>query len=89
MNTTRHSLTRVPILHYRPHTAIVTSIEFDHADIYRDLAHCQGPFSYADIIPEDGCLVARWDDDAVVDAVGHNKLRLALRQISVGQRLSA
>ncbi|MGC6509143.1 MAG: UDP-N-acetylmuramate--L-alanine ligase [Myxococcota bacterium] len=61
-------------LHYRPHTAIVTSIEFDHADIYRDLEHCQESFrKLADIIPEDGCMVARWDDDAVVNAVSHAK----------------
>ena len=28
-------------LHYHPETLVVTSIEFDHADIYRDLAHVQ------------------------------------------------
>lgn len=61
-------------LHYRPHTAIVTSIEFDHADIYRDLEHCQESFTkLASIIPAHGCLVARWDDEAVVQAVGHTK----------------
>src|SRR6185436_5421936 len=26
-------------LHYRARTALLTSIEFDHADIYRDMAH--------------------------------------------------
>ena len=26
-------------LHYRPRTAIFTSVELDHADIYRDEAH--------------------------------------------------
>jgi UDP-N-acetylmuramate: L-alanyl-gamma-D-glutamyl-meso-diaminopimelate ligase len=53
-------------LHYRPTTAVLTSIEFDHADIYRDLAHCQESFRrLVAILPEDGCLVARWDDDAV------------------------
>ena len=31
-------------LHYHPETLVVTSIEFDHADIYRDLAHVQGEF---------------------------------------------
>jgi UDP-N-acetylmuramate: L-alanyl-gamma-D-glutamyl-meso-diaminopimelate ligase len=31
-------------LHYGPDTAVITSIEFDHADIYRDLAHVQGEF---------------------------------------------
>ncbi len=55
-------------LHYRPSTAVLTSIEFDHADIYRDLAHCQEAFqSLVGILPEDGCLVARWDHDAVAE----------------------
>ena len=31
-------------LHYRPRTAILTSVEFDHADIYRDLAHYESAF---------------------------------------------
>ena len=31
-------------LHYRAHGAIVTAVEFDHADIYRDLAHVQSSF---------------------------------------------
>ena len=29
-------------LHYRPRTAILTSVEFDHADIYRDLRPLRG-----------------------------------------------
>lgn len=55
-------------LHYRPHTAIITSVEFDHADIYRDLAHVQESFKkLVGILPADGCLVARWDHDTVVE----------------------
>ncbi|MCK6503851.1 UDP-N-acetylmuramate:L-alanyl-gamma-D-glutamyl-meso-diaminopimelate ligase [Myxococcota bacterium] len=55
-------------LHYRPRTAILTSVEFDHADIYRDLAHCQEAFrKLVGILPAEGCLVARWDSDAVAE----------------------
>jgi UDP-N-acetylmuramate: L-alanyl-gamma-D-glutamyl-meso-diaminopimelate ligase len=55
-------------LHYRPTTAVLTSIEFDHADIYRDLEHCQESFrALVKILPEDGCLVARWDHDSVAE----------------------
>jgi len=55
-------------LHYRPTTAILTSIEFDHADIYNDLAHCQESFrKLMAIMPEDGCVVARMDHDAVAE----------------------
>jgi UDP-N-acetylmuramate: L-alanyl-gamma-D-glutamyl-meso-diaminopimelate ligase len=31
-------------LHYRPHGAILTAVEFDHADIYRDLDHVKSSF---------------------------------------------
>lgn len=45
-------------LHYRARTAIVTSVEFDHADIYRDMAHYESAFAkLIDTIPEDGNLV--------------------------------
>lgn len=55
-------------VHYRPQTAIITSIEFDHADIYRDVAHIQESFrKLVAIVPEGGCIVARWDQDTVVE----------------------
>jgi UDP-N-acetylmuramate: L-alanyl-gamma-D-glutamyl-meso-diaminopimelate ligase len=42
-------------LHYRARTAIVTSIEFDHADIYRDMDHYESSFAaFARTIPPDG-----------------------------------
>src|SRR5438105_1081304 len=44
-------------LHYRAKTAILTSIEFDHADIYRDMAHYESAFvKFADTLPADGTL---------------------------------
>ena len=55
-------------LHYRPQTAIITSVEFDHADIYRDLAHVQDSFRrLVKILPAEGCIVARWDHDNVAE----------------------
>ncbi len=58
-------------LHYRPRTAILTSIEFDHADIYRDLDHVKQSFSaLVAAMPPDGCLVARWDSDTVAEVAG-------------------
>lgn len=35
-------------LHYQPKGVVLTSVEFDHADIYRDLAHVQS--SFADLL---------------------------------------
>jgi UDP-N-acetylmuramate: L-alanyl-gamma-D-glutamyl-meso-diaminopimelate ligase len=44
-------------LHYRARTAILTSIEFDHADIYRDLAHYESAFErFCATLPAEGLL---------------------------------
>ena len=44
-------------LHYRARTAILTSIEFDHADIYRDMAHYESAFErFGETLPGDGVL---------------------------------
>ena len=45
-------------LHYRAQTAILTSIEFDHADIYRDMPHYESAYvRFAETLPPDGTLV--------------------------------
>ncbi len=55
-------------LHYKPKTVLLTSIEFDHADIYRDLDHLKESFrKLARLIPEDGLLIACADYPAVVE----------------------
>jgi UDP-N-acetylmuramate: L-alanyl-gamma-D-glutamyl-meso-diaminopimelate ligase len=42
-------------LHYRPRSVILTSVEFDHADIYRDLVHYESSFEkLAALLPADG-----------------------------------
>ncbi len=64
-------------LHYRPRTAILTSIEFDHADIYRDLPHVISAFDqFVALIPRDGLLVAAADDDRVSAVVGRATSRV-------------
>jgi UDP-N-acetylmuramate: L-alanyl-gamma-D-glutamyl-meso-diaminopimelate ligase len=46
-------------LHYRPQSVILGPVEFDHADIYKDLAHVVSSFEkLVGIIPSDGLLVA-------------------------------
>ncbi len=53
-------------LHYRPRIAVITSIEFDHADIYADLEAVIASFRrLVAIMPEDGALVANLDDPVV------------------------
>ena len=61
---------KVPkFLHYKPHTVILTSIEFDHADIYPNLEAVIAAFEeLMALIPEDGRLIA-WGDDPLVRKV--------------------
>jgi UDP-N-acetylmuramate: L-alanyl-gamma-D-glutamyl-meso-diaminopimelate ligase len=57
-------------LHYRPDTAILTSVEFDHADIYRDLDHVKQAFRLlTDAMPADGLLIAATGGAHVADVV--------------------
>jgi len=52
--------------HFRPGIAILTSVEFDHADIYRDLDHvCEAFSRFTREIPADSLLVACEGDDTV------------------------
>lgn len=64
-------------LHYRPHHVILTSIEFDHADIYRDLHHLTNAFrQLMEIIPPSGCLMACDDYPAVTDVAAAARCRV-------------
>jgi UDP-N-acetylmuramate: L-alanyl-gamma-D-glutamyl-meso-diaminopimelate ligase len=46
-------------MHYRARSAMLTSVEFDHADIYRDMEHYESAFEkFAATIPPDGALAA-------------------------------
>jgi UDP-N-acetylmuramate: L-alanyl-gamma-D-glutamyl-meso-diaminopimelate ligase len=58
-------------LHYRPQSVILTSVEFDHADIYRDLDHVKSAFlRLMDIIPPAGILVVCGDYPAAREIAG-------------------
>jgi UDP-N-acetylmuramate: L-alanyl-gamma-D-glutamyl-meso-diaminopimelate ligase len=54
-------------LHYSPWLTVLTSIEFDHADIYRDLGHVRQSFQkLIRLIPTHGLLIANHDDPVVM-----------------------
>jgi UDP-N-acetylmuramate: L-alanyl-gamma-D-glutamyl-meso-diaminopimelate ligase len=60
---------RPKFVHFRPRVAVLTSIEFDHADIYTDLDHVIRAFeSYLETVPPDGRVLA-WGDAALVRQV--------------------
>jgi UDP-N-acetylmuramate: L-alanyl-gamma-D-glutamyl-meso-diaminopimelate ligase len=59
--------------HYLPDTAVVTNIEFDHADIYRDEASYHWAFArFINLIPSEGTLVAGWDSPVVRELAGRS-----------------
>jgi len=59
-------------LHYHPDSLIVTSVEFDHADIYRDLDHVKSAFrTLIDGLPKDACIVADWNREHVRDVASN------------------
>jgi len=55
---------RSKFIHYAPHIAVLNNLEFDHADIFRDLADVQRTFSHlVRIVPRNGFVVLNGDDD--------------------------
>ncbi len=50
--------------HYHPFKAILTGVEFDHADIYRDLDHLMQSFKkFVELIPKEGALYLCGDNE--------------------------
>ena len=57
-------------LHYNPNYLILANIEFDHADIYKDLAHVKASFEkLVSLLPGDGLCIARFDDPVVMEVI--------------------
>jgi len=54
---------RSKFIHYAPHFAVLNNLEFDHADIFRDLADVQRTFNHlARIVPRNGGIILNGDD---------------------------
>jgi len=54
---------RSKFIHYAPHVAVLNNLEFDHADIFRDLADVQRTFIHLSrIVPRNGFVVMNGDD---------------------------
>jgi len=57
---------RAKFVHYRPRVAVLNNLEYDHADIYSDLAAIQTQFHHlVRTIPGNGVIVANGDDPAI------------------------
>ena len=54
---------RAKFLHYRPYCLILTSLEYDHADIYPDFpSYCRSFEQLLNQVPSEGCVIACKDD---------------------------
>ena len=62
---------RSKFIHYLPTVALVNNLEFDHADIFRDLADVMRTFRhFLKLVPRNGCIVANGDDANVMQLAG-------------------
>ncbi len=63
-------------LHYSPKHAIITSLEFDHADIYPDLQSIEDEFlKFVSLLPDDGELIVCDQWPSIKKVVGSRKHR--------------
>ncbi len=59
--------------HYVPRTAVVTNVEFDHADIYRDEVAYRFAFErFVKLVPRTGALIVGWETTAARDLCGRS-----------------
>ncbi len=62
---------RSKFIHYQPEIAIINNLEFDHADIFENLAAVKKTFShFIRLVPRNGLLLANGDDPNVATLLG-------------------
>jgi UDP-N-acetylmuramate: L-alanyl-gamma-D-glutamyl-meso-diaminopimelate ligase len=68
---------RPKFMHYRPTSAIVTSMEFDHADIYAGWDDYRDAFrAFVGLLPAEGLLLLNGDDPEVRELADHTDARV-------------
>jgi len=61
---------RSKFVHYRPRTALLNNLEFDHADIFADLAAIETQFHHlVRTVPSDGLLVVNGEEPALESVI--------------------
>ena len=61
---------RSKFINYNPHSIIINNIEFDHADIFRDIDDIKRQFHHlVKIIPSDGNIMYHLDDLNIADVI--------------------
>ena len=69
---------RSKFVHYLPEVAVVNNLEFDHADIFNDLAEIQLSFRHLiNLVPRNGLLAVNGDDPNIqtILEVSHSPIR--------------
>ncbi len=67
-----HYLPELVIVHYRPTIAILNNLEYDHADIFPDIAAIQRQFHHlVRIVPGNGRLIVNAEDAALTEVSQH------------------
>ena len=62
---------RSKFVHYRPRTAVLNNLEFDHADIFDNLAAIERQFHHlVRTVPGSGCLVVNAEQDSLQRVLG-------------------
>jgi UDP-N-acetylmuramate: L-alanyl-gamma-D-glutamyl-meso-diaminopimelate ligase len=63
--------------HFNPHVAILTSVEFDHADIFNDLAHVKQTFErFIKKFSDHNCLIAYDQDENIDDLLSGKNINI-------------
>jgi UDP-N-acetylmuramate: L-alanyl-gamma-D-glutamyl-meso-diaminopimelate ligase len=61
---------RSKFVHYRPTVAILNNLEYDHADIFPDVAAIQRQFHHlVRIVPGNGCLIVNAEDERLAEVL--------------------
>ena len=77
-------------LHYRPQILILNPIEFDHADIYRDLPHLMTSFEkLVDAMPKEGLVIAHAANSNVRSLLSRIPCRTVTFGITAGADVAA
>ena len=72
-------------MHYQPRTAILTSVEFDHAEMFADLEAVKAAFRrLVDLVPADGRLFYCSDEPNVGEVVAGAATRLTAYGVEAG-----
>ena len=71
---------RPKFVHYLPSVAIIGNVEYDHADIYPDLAAVQLAFvRLMQVVPRSGLLIAGSESPALAEILKHARCRVLRR----------